>query len=361
VVAMTVLIGAVASGCGSSANTATSGPAPASGSAPARAQNRRPSPGIGWTAPVSKNVGFFDVPRGVGRLPGTEGVGAKGCQVEMGRGEIGIFTDEPQPSCVRVSAGESVSVVNRTGAYHRSEGHPVTLSIGPYRARLLPQQAIRFAPVGRFLGRGYHQVRVGSGRGGVGILVLPSDCAIRRPEPGEALCFGGDRAGRLRRWRRTLARLGAPACRASDLRLSAERHDSIGSGGTIYTRFFLTDRSSRPCTIAGVPQVVGLARQGKEVGVGEAVPLLSIGSKGGRLRARIAPGEGATFLISHYDGIGAGRCHYATASGVRVSIPGTGFRQFIRRPMGFCPAPGSGLGLRVGRIEPSASVKARRP
>jgi hypothetical protein len=88
------------------------------------------------------------------------------------------------------------------------------------------------------------------------------------------------------------------------------------------------------------------------------VPLLSIGSRGGRLRVRIAPGRSATFLVSHYDGIGAGRCHYATASGVRVSIPGTGFRKFMRRPMGYCPAPGSGLALRVGRIE-AASFAAR--
>jgi hypothetical protein len=361
VVAIVLSVGALASGCGSGSNTAMTGSRPPRGTPSVHTPVHRPSPGVGWTAPVSKTVGFRRVPRGVGRLPGTEGIGAKGCQVEEGRGEIGIFTDEPQPSCVRVSAGETVSVVNRTGAYHRSEGHPITLGLGPYRARLGPQQAIRFAPVGRFLGRGYHQVRVGSGGGGIGILVLPSECAIRRPEPGEALCFAGERAGRLRRWHRTLARMGAPACRASELRLSAERHDSIGSGGTIYTRFFVSDRSSRPCTIAGVPKVIGLDRRGKEVGVGEAVPLLSIGSKGGRLRVRIAPGEGATFLVSHYDGIGAGRCRYDTASGVRVSIPGTGLRKFMRRPMGYCPAPGSGLGLRVGRIEATSSSAARRP
>jgi hypothetical protein len=357
---MIVLVGALAGGCGSGASETTSGWTTSPTRTPPPGPTRQRSPGLGWTAPVSKTLGFFNVPRGVGRLPGTEGIGAKGCQVEEGHGEIGIFTDEPQPGCVRVSAGEWVSVVNRTGAYHRSEEHPITISIGPYRARLGPQEAIRFAPVGRFLGRGYHQVRVGSGRGGVGILVLPSDCAIHRPEPGEALCFAGERAGRLRRWRRTLDRMGAPACRASDLRLSTERHDSIGSGGTIYTRFFVSDRSSRPCTIAGVPKVLGLDHRGKEVGVGEAVPLLSIDSKGGRLRVRIAPGEGATFLVSHYDGIGAGRCRFNTTSGVRVSIPGTGFRKFMRRPMGYCPAPESGLGLRVGRIESSSSVAARR-
>jgi hypothetical protein len=292
-------------------------------------------------------------------LPGSEGIGAKGCPAEEGRGEIGIFTDVPQPSCVRVTAGEPVSIVNRTAAYHRSEQHPITVRLGPYRARLLPQQAIRFAPAGRFLARGYHQVKIGTGRGGVGILVLPRDCAIRRPVPGEPLCFAGERAGRLRRWRRTLWRMDAPACRGPDLAISPDRHDSIGSGGTIYTRFFITDRSSSPCTLAGVPAVVGLDHRGREVGVGEAVPLLSIGSKGGRLRVRIGPGEAATFLVSHYDGIGAGRCRFATTSGVRVSIPGTGLRKFMSRPMGYCPAPESGLALRVGRIESASSAEAR--
>jgi hypothetical protein len=275
---MVVLIGAAASGWGSAPNPTTSGSTVRRRSPPAPAPTHRRSPGVGWTAPVSKIVGFVRVPQGIGRLPGTEGIGAKGCPIEERRGEIGIFADVPQPSCVRVSAGEPVSVVNRTGAYHRSEGHPVTVRLGPYRARLRPQQAIRFAPAGRFLADGYHQVEIGSGRGGVGILVLPSDCAIRRPEPGEPLCFAGERAGRLRRRHRIVGRMGAPACRFSDLAVSSERHSSIGSGGTIYTRFFITDRSSRPCTLAGVPRVVGLDRKGRDVGVGEPVPLLSIGS-----------------------------------------------------------------------------------
>lgn len=92
-------------------------------------------------------------------------------------------------------------------------------------------------------------MKIGSGRGGVGVVVLPRDCAIRRPEPGEALCFAGERPGRLRRWRRTETRMGAPACRGSDLTISAERHYSIGAGGTIYTKLFVTNGSRRPCTV----------------------------------------------------------------------------------------------------------------
>jgi hypothetical protein len=355
-VLMIALVAAAVVGCGSSSDTATTGSTVRRGTPSIPAPTERPSPGVGWTAPISKVVGFLRVPPGVGRLPGTKGTGAKGCQVEEGRGEIGIFADVPQPSCVRVSPDEPVSVVNRTGAYHRSEGSPITLRIGPYGTRLRPQQAIRFAPAGRFLGRGYHQVKIGSGRGGVGILVLPSGCAIRRPEPGQSLCFaGGQVASPDRR-----GRSGASACPSSALAVSPERHSSIGSGGTTYTRFFITDLSHLPCTLTGIPRVVSLGPKGRKVDVAEPVPLLSIGSKGARQRVRIGPGEAATFLVAHYDGIGAGRCHYATTSGVRVSIPGGGARKFVVAvAMGYCPAPGSGLWLRVGRIESSSLVDAR--
>jgi hypothetical protein len=351
IVVLIVFLAAAVVGCGSGSDTGATGSTVRRGTPSVPAPARRRSPGVGWKAPISKVVGFLRVPSGVGRLPGTEGTGAKGCQVEEGRGEIGIFADVPQPSCVRVSPDEPVSVVNRTGAYHRSEGHPVTLRIGPYGTRLRPQQAIRFGPVGRFLGRGYHQVRIGSGRGGVGILVLPSGCAIRRPEPGQSLCFGGGQAG---------GRSGASACPSSALAVSPERHSSIGSGGTIYTRFFVTNLSHRPCTLAGIPRVVSLDPEGRNVDVAEPVPLLRPGSRGGRPQVRIAPGEAATFLVAHYDGIGAGRCHFATNPGVRVSIPGGGARKFVVAvAMGYCPAPGSGLGLRVGRIESSSLVDAR--
>jgi hypothetical protein len=359
IVVLIVLLAAAVVGCGSGSDTATTRSTVRRGTPSVPAPTRRSSPGVGWKAPISKVVGFLRIPPGVGRLPGTEGTGAKGCQVEEGRGEIGIFTDVPQPSCVRVAPDEPVSVVNRTGASHRSEGHPITLRIGPYGTRLGPQQAIRFAPVGRFLGRGYHQVKIGSGRGGVGILVLPSGCAIRRPEPGQQICFAGGRAGQPGRRVRT-GRSGATACPSSALAVSPERHSSIGSGGTTYTRFFITDLSRRPCTLAGIPRVVSLDPKGRKGDVAEPVPLLSPGSRSGRPRVRIGPGEAATFLVAHYDGIGAGRCHFAKTTGLRVSIPGGGTRKFVVAvTMGYCPAQGSGLWLRVGRIESSSLVDAR--
>ncbi|MFT3863259.1 MAG: DUF4232 domain-containing protein [Solirubrobacterales bacterium] len=143
----------------------------------------------------------------------------------------------------------------------------------------------------------------------------------------------------------------APACRGADLAISAERHSSIGAGGTIYTRLFLTNESRAACTVGGVPKVVGFGRDGKAIETAEPYPALRPGSSGRRLRVRLGPGESARFLVSHYDGIGAGRCRIASTSGLRVTIPGTGARGIVRPPMGYCPKPGAGLGLRVGRIE----------
>jgi hypothetical protein len=336
----------VVTGCGSGSGSTTAPRRKGGAEKPAPGR----SPGVGMSAPISKVVIAHRSRRWSGHPPGLETTGASGCQPEEGRGVIDIYTDEPAPACVRITRRQRVLIVNRTGAFHRREGTPLLVGFGPYSARIEPQQAALFGPVGRFFGRGLQTVTLDH-RSGVGVLVLPRDCGLFRAEPGEPLCFPSDGEGRLRRWHRTEARIGAPACRGSDLTLSAERHSSIGAGGTNYTRLFITNDSSRPCTVAGVPKVVGLDRDGKAIDTAEPRPNLRRGGSGRRLRVRLEPGGSATFLVSHYDGIGAGRCKYASTSGLRVTIPGTGPRQVVHPPMGYCPAPDAGLGLQVGRIE----------
>lgn len=350
--AAAVLLGVLllTSGCGSgSGSNSTTGASTRHRSAPQKPA-RKPSPGVGMSAAISKVV----LARRTGRwrrlVPGLQTNGASGCPDLEGRPEIGLYTDVPVPDCVRATGTQRLLVVNRSGAYRRSEGHPEVVRLGPFSARLLPQQAVLFRPLGSFLGRGLHQVTVDGGNRGA-VLVEPEDCAILRPEPGEPLCFDKDKAGRRRRWRRTLARLGAPACRGSDLALMPERHSSIGAGGTIYTKIFVTNRSGRPCTVAGVPKVVGIDRDSKVVEVAAPDPNLRPGAKGGRVRVKLAAGGRATFLVTHYDGIGAGRCRFTSTYGLRVTIPGSGPRRVVRYPMEYCPAPDAGLGLRVGRIE----------
>ncbi len=144
-------------------------------------------------------------------------------------------------------------------------------------------------------------------------------------------------------------RLG-PACRGSELAIKAERHSSIGAGGTIYTRLHVANHSRRPCTVAGVPKVVALDRHGRPIGVGEPMPLERLG-KGGRLRVRLDAGGSASFRVVHYDGIGAGACRQASVRRLRVTIPGSGPTRVVRVSMGYCPKPGAGLRLRVWRIE----------
>jgi hypothetical protein len=333
-------------GCGSSSGSADRSDA-VGRSLPPTSSNR--SPGVGQGAPIAKVI----VPRRTkpwsGRPTGSETNGARGCPLREGRGEIGIYTDVSAPSCVRVTGRQRVMIVNRTTAYRSSEGRPILVRLGPYSARLRPQQAALFGPVGRFLGRGLHSATINR-TGRVGIMVEPNRCAILRPEPGQPLCFEKDRPGRIRRWHRTEARLNAPACRGGDLVISAGAY-SGAAAGTVYSSLTITNDSRRPCTVAGVPRMAAVNRHGNSVGSAEAVPLLRPGSKGGRLRVKLRGGGSATFTVAHYDGIGSGRCKLAVSYGLRVTVPGTGPTEVVRLPLSYCPSPRGGLRLRVGRIE----------
>ena len=54
------------------------------------------------------------------------------------------YTDVRSPSCVRLTGRQRVLMVNRTTAYRRSEGRSIVVRLGPYSARLRPQQAALF-------------------------------------------------------------------------------------------------------------------------------------------------------------------------------------------------------------------------
>jgi hypothetical protein len=354
--ALTVWIVAALAGCGSgSGSTSAGGPLRHRRQGP-RPAHRNPDPGMG--SRITKIVVARRTGRQRGRLPGVQANGASGCVDLEGRPEISIRSDVSVPRCLRVTPTERLLVVNGTAAYRRSEGRPYTVSLGPFSARLLPGEGALFEPLGRFLDRGLHSV------GGSSILVEPADCAIARPGPGQPLCFRRDRPERLRRWRRTVARLGPP-CRGSDLGITAERHSLIGPVGRKYTQLHVTNLSRRPCTVAGVPKVVALDRGGGIIavgeprryertgdGTGEQILLEGIGdSKGARLRLRLEAGRSATFTVAHYEGIGAGPCGQASVYGLRVTIPGTGPTRLVRPPIGYCPKPNAGLILRVSRIE----------
>lgn len=148
--------------------------------------------GVGQSAPIAKVIVARRSRPWHGRPPGEESIGAKGCMPQEGRGEIGIYTDLPAPTCVRITGRQRLMIVNRTSAFRRSEGRPLFVRLGPYSARLLPQQAVLFGRVGRFLGRGLHYANVNHSLR-LGVLVLPNDCALLRPEPGEPACFKKNR------------------------------------------------------------------------------------------------------------------------------------------------------------------------
>lgn len=347
VVSMMALLLSGLLGCGSGSGSA--GTSDADGRKPPTTPGRGRAQGVGQSAPISKVIVARRTKPWHGRVPGLELNGAQGCVKREGRGEIGIYTDVPAPSCIRITGRQRVVIVNRTTAYRRSEGRPIVVRLGPYSARLRPQQGALFGPVGRFLGRGLHDATINHAQR-VGIMVEPSRCAILRPEPGEPLCFAKDRPGRHRRWLRTRTRLDAAACRGADLVISTGGRAKVAAG-TVYSNLQVTNLSRRPCTLAGVPIVTAIDRHGRSIGRAEAVPHLQPRSEGGRLRVKLRGEGSATFAVSHYDGIGSGRCKLALTKGLRVSLPGTGPTQFVPLPMSYCPSPRGGLGLRVGRVE----------
>src|ERR1700761_394496 len=319
----------VISACGSSSSSTATDRA---GEATAAA---KPAPGVGMRAPISKVVPAQRARHRRGRPLGSEAVGSKGCVKEEGRGEIGIYTDTPEPSCVQVTGRETVLIVNRTSAYHRSEGKAIEVGLGPYRARLLPQQAARFGPVGRFLGRGLHTAF--DDRGKLGVLIEPADCRIFDAKPGEPLCFRRERTARLRRWHVALAREHAPTCHGASLVVSVDRH-SEDAAGTIYSKLDVVDRSRRSCNVAGVPRVTAVDSAGRPAAAAEPVPLLRPHSRPGHRRTwlRGGGGGGVSFTVTHEDGSTFGRCRLARTSGLRVIMPGTTRAQLVPFPMSYC-------------------------
>jgi hypothetical protein len=349
-VAIALLLLVALAGCGSASNsTARSG---RSRQATPTEVSQTPEPGVGMSAPISKVVVARRFRSWSGRPPGEEETGSKGCTQEEGRGEINVYTDVAEPLCVRVTGEEPVLVVNRTSAYRRREGAPFVVTLGPYRARILPQQAARFGPVGRFLGRGLHDAVLGHGGQHVGVQIEPRDCATFRPGPGEPLCFKKERAGRIRRWHVALAREHAPACDGSSLVVSVDRHTE-DAAGTIYSKLDVVNRSRRSCNVAGVPRVTAVGRSGTVVATARAVPLLHPHSRPDHRRTwlRGGGGGGVSFTVTHADGGTYGRCRLARTSGLRVTMPGTAQTRFVPLPMSYCPPPRGGLGLRVGRTE----------
>jgi hypothetical protein len=178
-VAMAVLV-ALAS-CGSRSDSTPTMTARRAGTPPS---THRPSPGVGMSAPISKIVIAHRRRPWPGHPDGAETTGSRGCRQEKGRGEINIFTDVPEPSCVRITGRQRVLIVNRTSAFHRREGKPLLLRFGPYSARILPQQGALFGPVGALL-----RPRAADGDD-------RPPAAGRRPDPAQRLRAVSPRTGR---------------------------------------------------------------------------------------------------------------------------------------------------------------------
>lgn len=86
-----------AAGCGAGLRRARPPPRIASKAPP----HRKPEPGLGMSAPISKVIHAGRTGSRRGLVPGFQGDGASGCPDLEGRPEIGLYTDVPAPRCVR--------------------------------------------------------------------------------------------------------------------------------------------------------------------------------------------------------------------------------------------------------------------
>jgi hypothetical protein len=147
-------------------------------------ETARPRPQAGRTV-VAHRLGAPRVERG------TQGLPASPCMTlgTNGTTTVHIFSDAGH--CARVEPGERLRFVNDTGIGPRHTGEAaIRVLAGGYELWIEPGgSGVIPAPVGTYLGRGSHPVRV-AGAPGPTILVLPPNCAIRPPaESGEELCF----------------------------------------------------------------------------------------------------------------------------------------------------------------------------
>jgi hypothetical protein len=123
--------------------------------------------------------------------PGRQSLPASPCSTfgRNGTTMVHIFSDAPH--CTRMGPGERLLFANDTGVGPQHAGATaIRVRVGDYELRIEPQgKGLIPAPVGTYLGRGSHRVRI-AGAPGATILLLPRVCAIRPPAAsGEELCF----------------------------------------------------------------------------------------------------------------------------------------------------------------------------
>jgi hypothetical protein len=274
------------------------------------------------------------------REPGAPGQSASGCTRESGGRVKTLHVYPDVGNCIRIEPSDRLLFVNSTGNGPKELGaREVVVTLGRYEARIDPgRSAIFAAPVISYLALGLHQVKV---RGGPGpeVLVLPEGCALpnhglSRPPlpPGEGLCFAA----------------GAPPCDRSKLTVRAGRTGL--AAGSVYQPFEVLNRSSRTCTVSGVPRLVAVDRDGRSIGppathepglstmTGDH-PKVIVLEPGGIAAFEMRYGEAANFSPP---------CGERWSTALRVTIP-PGPPTIVPYRMERCPNGVQGFG--VGRVE----------
>lgn len=292
---------------------------------------------VGAPASVQSLVLAHRTPEAPRLEPGELLQSATGCSRGAGGRVKVIRLYSDVGSCIRVEPRDRLLFINSTGIGpgHR-EPNPVRVTLGGYEARVGPGQSALFpAPAGTYLARGLHKTNTHANSPAPSLMVLPEGCAIKRPKPGEGLCFAA----------------AAPRCPPSQLRV---HHDRTGvAAGTVYATFAVVNRSGRTCPVTGYPRVVALGADGVAIGA-PAKPDPALTTMRGTFPKVIAlgPGKAAIFEMRWADAgvFPPGQCRPKATTALRFILPHARRPRDVPYQLQRCVGERT-QGLAVGRIE----------
>jgi Protein of unknown function (DUF4232) len=317
--AISVLLALTAVGCGGSATTV------------------QKTVTAGAPAPVQSLVLAHRTPEGPRIEPGEHLQSATGCSHGAGGRVKVIHLYSDVGKCIRVEPRDRLLFVNSTGIgpAHR-EPNPVAVTLGGYEARVGPGQSALFpVPAGTYLAGGLHRADTHANSPAPSLMVLPDGCAIKRPKPGEGLCFAA----------------AAPRCRPSRLRVHDDRTGA--AAGTVYATFAVVNRSGRTCTVTGYPRVVALGADGVAIGApAKADPALTTMRGAFPKVVALGPGKAAIFEMRWADAgvFPPGQCQPKATTALRFTLPRARGPRDVRYQLQRCAGERT-QGLAVGRIE----------
>ncbi len=142
------------------------------------------------------------------------------------------------------------------------------------------------------------------------------------------------------------ATAAAPRCQTANLVIWLPNGRGSGAAGSVFYKVWLTNGSSKACTVSGFPAVSAVNLKGSPIGK----PASHEGKKGGAVK--LAAGASASFQlrIVQAGNFSPSDCHPTMAAGLRVAPPGGGGAKVVPLPFETCAKPIQPV-LSVGAIK----------